>query len=514
MTMRTHRNLLLGAALGAVGLLFAANDAAAQKKGGALVYANVSAVGTMDPHVAAAVVDLEAIHHVYEGLVAMSENYSAVPMLAAKVEISSDARTFTFTLRKGVKFSNGKEMTAADAVATFERYKRVSPNSVIMGDIASMETPDPYTFVVKLNKPNAFFVEILKTPSYAVSIIPEELKDKPARELDIVGTGPYQVSEWQRDSHLVLKRHEGYVANTSAAGPDGYAGRRTAYLDTIRYNAVPEANSRIAALQSGGADFITAIPPDIAKRLDGRPGLSVLKVLPFCKQTFITHAKNAPTDNKLIRKAIGALVDVDELVAASGQIADRNHSLMFRGGAYISDVGLPFYDIKSVAKAKALLKEAGYGGQKIVLETNANYPYMRDYMLVLSEAAKAAGMNIELKMVDWTTNVADMSKGTGGWNVTTTGFCSGPLLGPQQWRGLLAFSQNQDDQTIIDGYTKMFGSTDPAQRKAAWLDIETYVLDNAFMIPVADHAELRGHNDKFVNIKPYYMQRFWDVWVK
>ena len=506
-------SLQLSTALVAAAFVLA-GPAMAQKRGGSIVFANVSAVGTMDPHVAAAVVDLEAIHHVYEALIEMGEKYNAVPSLAAKVDTSEDARTFTFTLRKGVKFSSGKEMTSADVVASFERYKKVSPNAVALADVASMEAPDPYTFVIKLNKPNSLFVEILKTPTYPFSIIPAELKDQPARQLDVVGTGPYVVAEWMKDDHLTLRRNEGYVANDSASGPDGYGGKRTAYLDTVRYNSVPEANARVAALQSGGADFIATIPPDVAKRLQGQASLHVMSVIPFCQQEFILHAKNAPSNNALIRKAIAAVVDVNEMVDASGQVAERNPSLMFKTSEYWSDVAAPYYDLKSIEKAKELLKQAGYTGQKIVVETNANYTYMRDGTLVLTEAMKQAGMNVDLKMVDWTTNVTDMSKGVGGWNVTTTGFCSGPLLGPQQWRLLLAFAQNQDDPEIVDGYNKLFATTDVAKRKEIWQGIEKYMLGEGYMIKVADLADLRGYDDKFVGIKPYYMQRFWDVWVK
>ncbi len=507
--------LLTGTACIAAGLALASTPAQAQKRGGNLIYANVSAVGTMDPHVAAAVVDLESIHHVYEGLVEMGEDYSATPMLASKIDISPDGRVFTFTLRKGVKFSNGKEMTAADVIASFERYKRVSPNAPALGDVASMETPDPYTFVIKLNKPNSLFVEVMKTPTYSFSIIPAELKDKPARELDIVATGPYQVGEWQRDSHLLLRRFEGYSQDTAAAGPNGYAGKKTAYLDSVRYNSVPEANTRVAALQSGGADFIGALPGDVAKRLKGRTDLQVLSVIPFCQATFITHAKNPPmSTNRSLRQAIAALVDTEEMMEAAGQVWEANPSLMFKPSYYHSNVGEPWYNLHSVDKAKALLKQGGYAGEKIVLETNNNYAYMRDSSQVLVEQMKKAGINVELKMVDWTTNVGDLSKGTGGWNMTITGLCSGPLLGPQQWRLSLAFAQNPDDPVVTEGYAKIFATTDPAERKKIWMGIEKYFTEEGYMMKVADIADLRGMNNKFAGIKPYYMQRFWDVWVK
>ncbi len=507
--------LMMGAALVAGALALGAGDAAAQKRGGTLTYANVSAVGTIDPMVANAVVDLETIHHVFEALVEMGEDYSATPMLASKVDIAPDGRMFTFHLRRGVKFSNGKEMTAADVIASYERYKRVSPNAPALGDVAAMETPDPYTFVIKLNKPNSLFVEVLKTPTYGFAIIPAEQKDKPARDAELIGIGPYQVGEWQRDSHIVLRRNDNYVQDTAASGPNGYAGKKTSYLDTIRYNSVPEANTRIAALQSGGADFIATVPGDLAKRFKGRTDVQILSVIPFCQATFITHAKNPPlAGNTKLRQAIAALVDAEEMMEAAGQVWDRNPSLMFKPSAYHSDVGAAFYDLHSVDKAKALLKEAGYKGEKIVLETNANYAYMRDSSQVLIEQMKKAGINVELKMVDWTTNAGDLGKGTGGWNITITGLCSGPLLGPQQWRLSLAFAQNPDDPVVTEGYTKMFATTDLAERKRIWQGIEKYFIEEGYMMKVADIADLRGMNAKFEGIKPYYMQRFWDVWAK
>jgi len=517
MAPRSRKSLLLGSALVAAGLLLGAGGAAAQKKGGTLIYANVSGVGTLDPHVAANVVEAEVIHQIHEALVEMGGTYNATPMLASKVEISPDAQHFTFTLRHGVKFQNGREMTSADVLATMQRYKRVSPNSALFADVASMDTPDPYTFVINLNHPNALFVEAMKTPTYPLSIIPAEQKDKPAREVENIGTGPYEVAEWLKDDHITLRRFEGYTPDETAKGPDGYAGRKTAYLDTVRYNFVPEANARIAALQAGDADFISLVPPDQIKRIEAQPGLKVMTVTPFCQQEFVLHSQNAPTDNVLIRQAINAVVDVDDIVTASGQIADRNPSLMFKTSPYHpGDAASQWYDMKNPDKAKALLKQAGYSGQKIVLETNSNYTYMHDAILVLAEEMKAVGMNAEVKMTDWTTNANDMGKGTGGWNVSTTGFCSGPLLGPQQWRPLLiGFPQIKNDAILDDAYKSLFASADLGKRKSDWLTIEKRMLDQAYMIKVADLADVRAYNsNKVANLTPYYTERFWDVWLK
>src|SRR6185312_224342 len=127
----------------------------------------------------------------FDPLVAIDGNYNAKPVLASKIETSADAMVFSFALRKGVKFHNGKEMTSADVLASFERYKKVSPNASVLADVEGYDTPDPSTFVVRLSKPNAVFVEILKSPVYPFAVIPAEQKEKAGREVDIVGTGPF-----------------------------------------------------------------------------------------------------------------------------------------------------------------------------------------------------------------------------------------------------------------------------------------------------------------------------------
>jgi peptide/nickel transport system substrate-binding protein len=486
-------------------------------RGGSLVYAYLSGPGTLDPHVAASLVELEVIHHIFEPLVAIDGNYNAKPVLASKIETSPDAKTFSFTLRKGVKFHNGKEMTSADVLASFERYKRVSPNAAVLADVDSFETPDPYSFVIHLKKPNAVFIDVLKTPVYPFEILPAEEKDKPAREIDIIGTGPFMLGEWVKDSHLVIKRFDGYVPDESSPGPDGLAGRRTAYLDQVRYNFVPEANARVAALQTGDADVISDVPPDLAKRFDGRPDLVTQKIFPFCMQVFVLDTQTAPTNNPLIRQAIEAVVNVDDITGAMGQLSRPNHSLVYASSPYYQgDAMKPYYDQRNPAKAKELLKQAGYNGEKIVLQTNSNYPSFRDAILVLSEEMKEAGMNVAVDVVDWTTNASNMQRGTGVWNVSTTGYCSNPLLGPQQWKVMFyTFPHVKDDHVLDAAYDEFYASLDPQKRIAAWAVIEKRVLEQAYMIKIADMGNMRAYNGaKIENFMPYYIVHFWDVWLK
>jgi peptide/nickel transport system substrate-binding protein len=509
------RAVLLGTSLLALsGLPLGSTASAEPKKGGNLVYAYVSGPGTLDPYVASSAVELEVIQHIYESLVAIGEHYETRPMLASKVDISDDAKTFTFKLREGVKFQNGKTMTSADVMASFERYRRVSPNAAVFTDVESATAPDASTFIVTLNKPNAVFVDILKSPVYPFMILPAEEKDKAPREVDIIGTGPFKLDEWVKDSHLVLRRFDDYSQNENYQGVDGFAGKRTPYLDTVRYNFVPEANARVAALEAGEADVVATIPPDLAKRFADNPNIVVQTIIPYCMQVYVVNTQQGPTKNPLVRQAIDAVVDVDDITAAMGLVNKPNHSLVYAFSPYYQgDAVKPYYDQKNPGKARKLLEQAGYKGEEIVLQTSPNYPSFRDAILVLAEEMKAAGMNAKVDVVDWTTNASNMQRGTGTWNVSTTGFCSNPLLGPQQWRVMLYTFPHVKDDTVLDAaYGKFYSSLDIKDRVAAWDVIESRVLDQAYMIKIADMGDLRAYNKtKVDNFNPYYLPRFWNV---
>lgn len=508
------RGLLSAAALVIAIAFIPGTSVAEPQKGGSLNYGYQSGPGTLDPHVSSSMVELEVIHHLFESLVAMDGKYNMKPVIAQKVDVSPDSKTFTFTLRRGIKFHNGHELTSADVLASFERYRRVSTNAVVLSDVVKFEAPNPGTFVVRLSKPNSVFLDLLMSPVYPFSILPADQKDKPGRGIDIIGTGPFMLGEWVKDSHLVLKRFDGYAANTSAAGPDGLAGRRTAYLDSVRYKFIPEANSRVAALQAGDVDVVSDIPPDLAKRFDGRPELVPVKIIPFCMSVFVVNSQQGPTKDPLIRQAIRAVVGVDEITTAMGRITTKNHSVLYSTSPYYQgDAMKVYYDQKNPGKAKELLRQAGYKGEKIILQTNSNYSHMRDAILVLSEQMKSAGMNAAVDVVDWTTNASNMQRGTGTWNVSTTGFCSNPLLGPQAWRNMFYnFPQVKDDKVLDAAYDKFYTSFELKPRQEAWAEIEKRVLEQAYMIKIADTGTLRAYNSKRVDgFSPYYLVRFWDV---
>jgi peptide/nickel transport system substrate-binding protein len=487
------------------------------KRGGTLVYATVSGPGTLDPHVSSSAVELEVINNIFEGLVALDNQNATRPMLASKASASADSKTYTFALRRGVKFHTGEEMTSADVKASLERYQQVSPNARNLADVERYDTPDPYTFIIQLKQPNVVLLDVLKSPIFPFMILPASQKDKPARGIDLVGTGPYSMGEWVKDSHLVIRRFDGYVPDDSAPGRDGYGGRKTVYLDAVRFRFMPEATTRIAALQTGEAQLASSIPTELRQRIEERKDLAIREVFPVGGTYVIVNSQYGQTANVLMRQAIGAAIDVAEITEATGGINKPNGWMSFPGTPYYlgDSEKAPWYDIKSPDKAKELLKQAGYRNEKIIIETNSNYAWMRSSMLVVAEQLKAAGMNVEVKIVDWTTNASHMQQNTGEWNLSTTLFGPDHILGPQQWRPLVyAFPGIKGNEALDAAYVDFFAQPTLEGRRAAWLKIQQQVLGNAYMIKIADSGRLNAASRKLKGISDYSgILQLWDLYL-
>lgn len=516
----TRRIVNSGALLGlasAAGLTSIGPVKAQAKKGGTLVYASVSGPGTLDPYVSSSAVELEVIHNVFEGLVALDNKNATKPMLAASATPSADFKSYRFELRRGIKFHNGQPLTSADVKASLERYQKVSPNAKNLSDIEAYETPDDFTIVLKLKKPNVVLLDVLKSPIFPFMVLPASEKDKPARGVEIIGTGPYSLGEWVKDSHLLIKRNDAYTPDESSPGRDGYAGRKVVYLDAVKYLFMPEATTRIAGLQTGEVQLASSLPPELRGRVESRPELAIKEVFPVGGTYVIVNSQFGLTANVEIRRAIAAAINIEEISDAVGTIAKPNAWMSFPNTPYYigSAAPTPWYDQRNPAKAKELLQKAGYKNEKLIIETNSNYQWMRSTMLVVAEQLKAIGMNVDVRVVDWTTNATHMQTGTGEWNLSTTLFGPDHILGPQQWRPLLySFPNIKGNDTLDTAYDQFFGEPDLEKRRQSWLRIQQEVLGNGYMIKIADSGRLTGYAKRVKNQTDYAgILQLWDVYL-
>ena len=212
--------------------------------------------------------------HVYESLFAMDENYEPTPVLAESYEVSDDGMTYTIKLRQGVKFHNGEEMTADDVVASMNRWIETSPKANTLIGGSTFEKVDDYTVNLKVNQASSDIIMILASPIQFAAIYPAEVVESAGADgiSEYIGTGPYKVSEWKQDQYVKLEKNEDYQPSKDAS--TGIAGEKKAATETLYFDVVTDAATRIAGLQNGQYDIAEEIPADNPKGL--KPGDKVI----------------------------------------------------------------------------------------------------------------------------------------------------------------------------------------------------------------------------------------------
>ena len=239
--------LLLGATM------VAAPHAAAQANH--LKVALQGDTSNVDLHLTTHYVSRVALLNVYEMLYTLGEDLSIQPMLADKHTISPDGLTYTITVRKGVKFHNGKVMDAKDVAYTLNRMRNQGCRSAeFKALVKDVEATDASTVRIGLNAPSGVFLANLANVICPVVIYPEgEVEKQGGAITKPVGTGPYEFVEWKKDAFLRVKKFKDYVADSRPSS--GLAGKKVAIMETVDFIPIPDSSVRAAAIEKGDVDI-------------------------------------------------------------------------------------------------------------------------------------------------------------------------------------------------------------------------------------------------------------------
>ncbi|CAN7454103.1 ABC transporter substrate-binding protein [Rhizobium sp. LjRoot30] len=526
LTRRTGQ-LLAGALLAQTALcgVALAEDRAelmAKHRGGTMTLAAVSAAGTIDPMINYTAQFWQLYQMTYDGLVKFkqaggTDGFEIVPSIAEAIpQAENDGKTYVFKIRKGIKFSNGKDVTPSDVLASFQRIFKVKGPTTgsfyggIVGADKCIETAETCTLeggvtaddaagtvTINLTAPDAEFFSKLAVPH--ASILPADAPLADAGTTPIPGTGAYFFESYNPNEQLVMKRNPHFKEWSADAQPDGYA-------DEIIYKFGLTEEAAINAIINGQLDWLFDTPP--ADRLPeiGSKYASQIKIDPLAAFWYAPMNTNlAPFNDPKVRQALNYALDRDSLVGLFGgevlaqptcQILPPDFPGHVDDCLYTKEPG-PTWAEPDMDKALQLVEESGTKGQKVtvIAEDNAVARGIGTYIQsVLSElgydaSMKAVSPNIQFTYIQNTNNNVQISISQWYMDYPAASNFLNVLL------SCSSFTPGSDSSINISGYcnkdldAKMkeamtLALTDPAAANAKWAEVDKGFMEQSPMAPL------------------------------
>jgi peptide/nickel transport system substrate-binding protein len=498
-----------------------ANPFVCPRTGGDLVFGQEANINTLDQMTSGTISTRNIAMNIYETLMTRDENNNPILELASSMTEAPDHLTYTFKLREGIVFHNGKKMTSADVAASFDRYAKVGNQRSILNNVAGWDAPDPATFVIRMKISQPTFIEALSSFNVPIVVIPAENRDVPAQQLtNPIGTGPFQLVEAVPGSFVKLKRFDGYQPNTAFEDRTGFGGYKHACLNTVTFRIVTESGARVAGLKTGELQAVEDLPTKSLSDLKADPNIAILPLRNWWIQITTPNTSAPPTDNMTFRRAVQAALDMDEVMDAA---SDGNYALnvgfQYPNKPNYTDAGRETYNIKDPVLAKKLLAESGYGGEPVILLTDKDYAPMYNSALVMQQQLQAVGINAQMKVVDWPTSVQMSQISDGSWNFFFTGW------GTQTALGALATMQgfadpnavyhpkgDKGDPDLLAAWNDMNTLPDAKDRQAAFARMQKIILEKVYAIPFGSFTKVQGVRANVKGFVPFRIPRMSNVW--
>jgi peptide/nickel transport system substrate-binding protein len=486
--------------------------AQAGAKGGAANLAMIGELQSLDPMATPTDLVGTVMQHVYEPLYTFDAQWNIQPMLAETLPaLSADGKTYTIALRAGVKFHNGKDMGADDVVASLRRWMEVSARGKAVGqEVADIRATGPLAIEIQLKSVYAPLLAHLAMPSGMAGIMPKESIATPLT--DIVGTGPYKLKERKPDQYTVLARFDQYAARSEPAS--GYAGKREALLDELRFVPVPNATTRVEGVLAGQFHYADLLQVEAMSRLEK----AMPDVVPILTQSFgfpyiVFNTKEGVLSSQAMRQAVQtAMGEAEMLLAGFGdkRFFTAEPNFFPKGTPYYSDAGADRYNQKNPKLAKEQAAKAGYKDQPIRIMVSRQYEFHYNMALVMAEHLKRAGFKTELMVVDWATLVQRRNDPK-LWDVyvTHSGQFPEPMLSPPQLgNGAPGWWETDTKKAVLAAFNS---EPDIAKRGPLWGKVQALVYEEVPFVEVGRFNGLSARSAKLQGYEPAVWPFFWNT---
>jgi peptide/nickel transport system substrate-binding protein len=505
------RRTFLAAA--SVALTASAKDARAATPG--ITIAETFDPPGLDPTVNSVDLVSTITENVFETLYAFDANWQPAPLLASAPTVMGDGgRSVTIPLRTGVPFHDGSVMTSADVAASLRRWVKLSSRGQLVAPVLTgIDDSAPDRVVIQLSKPSPALLPLLAFNSATAIIMPkakvEGAMNGPLTKVeDLIGTGPFKLAERRPDQYILLTRFDGY--KPSPFPSSGYAGARVAGSPQLTFAPVPNVNTRLQGLLAGQYDVADGLSTDSYAKITGAPDLVPVITKPGGWLFMVMNTKQGLTANPLIRQAAQAALDNQAIMTAalgSDRFFNLGSSLYPDWSPYHSDADAPLYNQKDSAKAKKLLAEAGYKGEKFRILTSQQYDYIYKAALVVMQNLQDAGFTVDLELMDWA-SVMSRRFDASIWEsfVTFHGFTPDPALITIVSPTYPGWWDTPAKRAAVAAFND---AAEPAARAAAWGKLQALLMQEAPTVQLGKYYGLLAHQRTVTGIPDLPITPFW-----
>jgi peptide/nickel transport system substrate-binding protein len=451
---------------------------AAAQQARTLRYVPQADLTVIDPVMTTAYITRFHASMVWDQLYGIDSKLQPQPQMVEGHTIEDDGKLWTFTLRDGLRFTDGEPVRGRDCVASIKRWAARDPmGQALLARVAEMTAPDDRRFTIRLTRPFKLVLNCLaKIGPPALMVMPERFANTdpfvPIKE--IVGSGPFRFEAAERvvGSRVVYSRNKDYVPRPNGT-PDWQSGPKIVHFDRVEWMVMPDPATAAAALGNGEVDWWENPPNDLQPMLNRNPALHTEIGAPLGNTyTGVFNHLHPPFDKPAVRRVIlQAISQADFMTAAAGtdpEMWRENVGVFTPGTPMANTTGMEVIsaakpDVAILAKA---LRDAGYQGERIILMSPSDQAVLSAQCAVALDLMQKVGMKVDLEVMDWGTLVQRRASKEppekGGWNMFITG-----------WNGLDTTTPITHQTLRANGAKAWFGWPDLPPLQAlidAWLE--------------------------------------------
>ena len=382
----------------------------------------------LDPIWASAQISRTHGYMVYDTLFGLDAELKPQPQMVGAWSVDPAGLVYSFTLRDGLAWHDGAPVTAEDCIASLARWgSRDVMGLKLFAYIKALTAPNSRTIRLELKQPYGLVLESLAKPAGIVPfMMPKRVADAPATQQikDPTGSGPFvfRSDEWRPGDRVVYVRNPHYVPR--AEPPSMFAGGKVARLDRVEWLSISDPQTAVSALENGEVDVVESVSHDLLPLLANRKDIAIERGH-ASQYDLRPNWLHPPFDNPKMRLALGYLIDQRGYLDAA--IGNPDYwrlckTLYGCGTPLASEAGTLGLLEGNVAKAKELMKEAGYDGRPVVLLQVSDVAVLANLAPVAKAQLERAGFKVDMRAADWQTHLSRVLRKEPpedrGWNIT------------------------------------------------------------------------------------------------